>query len=48
MLNVVGRFMDTTPRKKFQRWITLEGLAWGDVYPKFTNLAIIGEFELDI
>lgn len=43
MFNVVGRFTDTTPRKKFQRWITLQGLSWGDVYPKFTNLAVIGK-----
>lgn len=45
MFNVVGRFMDVTPRRKYERWIALEGLSWGDVYPKMTLLAVIGEYN---
>ena len=42
MFTVVGRFLDKSPRKMFKRYITLAGLGWGSLYPKFGNLAIIG------
>ncbi|KAG0645729.1 hypothetical protein D0Z07_7775 [Hyphodiscus hymeniophilus] len=38
---VVGKFLDKSPRKLFKRYITLAGLGWGSLYPKFGNLAII-------
>lgn len=41
---ILGRFLDNSPRKKFERLTTLEGLGWGSIYPKFTNLAVIGRF----
>jgi hypothetical protein len=42
MLSVVGKFLDKSPRKMFKRFITLSGLGWGSMYPKFGNLGIIG------
>jgi calcium permeable stress-gated cation channel len=41
MINVLGKFLDKTPRKQYNRWMTLAGLGWGSVYPKFTNLGVI-------
>lgn len=42
MLTVVGKFLDKSPRKMFNRYIKLTGLGWGSLYPKVGNLAIIG------
>ncbi|GAW26635.1 putative duf221 domain-containing protein [Rosellinia necatrix] len=33
--------VDETPRQKFKRYTTMKGIAWGKVYPKFANFAII-------
>ncbi|KAI0466519.1 hypothetical protein F4859DRAFT_297544 [Xylaria cf. heliscus] len=33
--------VDETPRQKFNRYINMKGIAWGKVFPKFTNFAII-------
>ncbi|KAG9552859.1 DUF221-domain-containing protein, partial [Aureobasidium melanogenum] len=41
MFNVLSPFLDTTPRRKFERFVTLTGLSWGDTYPKFTLFAVI-------
>ncbi|KAK5019051.1 phosphate metabolism protein 7, partial [Cryomyces antarcticus] len=41
MFSFLGKILDRTPRKKYNRWITLAGLSWGDTYPRFTNLAVI-------
>jgi len=41
VFNVLSPFLDTTPRRKFERFITLTGLSWGDTYPKFTLFAVI-------
>ncbi|KFA80386.1 hypothetical protein S40288_09852 [Stachybotrys chartarum IBT 40288] len=38
---VLGKFLDKTPRKIFNRYIQLAGVKWGPLYPKFTNLGII-------
>lgn len=42
IFNIASPYLDTSPRKKFERWITLSGLSWGDTYPKFTLFAVIG------
>lgn len=42
MSKVVGRLLDTTPRKKYERHMSLTGIGWGSEYPKFTNLGVIG------
>ncbi|TIA19856.1 DUF221-domain-containing protein [Aureobasidium pullulans] len=41
IFNIVSPFLDTTPRRKFERFVTLTGLSWGDTYPKFTLFAVI-------
>ncbi|KAJ8129666.1 hypothetical protein O1611_g3963 [Lasiodiplodia mahajangana] len=33
--------VDETPRQKFSRYTSMKGIAWGKVFPKFTNFAII-------
>ncbi|KAI0112565.1 hypothetical protein GGR51DRAFT_507492 [Nemania sp. FL0031] len=33
--------VDETPRQKFSRFTSMKGIAWGKVFPKFTNFAII-------
>ncbi|KAI9796523.1 MAG: hypothetical protein M1825_000611, partial [Sarcosagium campestre] len=38
---VLGRLLDSTPRKIYKRWSTLSGLGWGTVFPLFTNMAVI-------
>lgn len=42
---VLGRLLDTTPRKKYNRYFKLVGLGWGSLYPKFTNLGVIGKYN---
>lgn len=34
-------FIYKTPRDKYNQYIGLKGIAWGKVYPKFTNFVII-------
>jgi hypothetical protein len=46
MFTVVGKFLDKSPRKMFNRYIKLSGQGWGSLYPKFGNLAIIGTSPL--
>lgn len=41
MINFVGKFLDKTPRKQYNRWMALVGLGWGSEYPKYTNLGVI-------
>lgn len=43
MLTFVGKFLDSSPRKLFTRYMTLAGLGWGALYPQFGNLGIIGK-----
>ncbi|KAI9728060.1 MAG: hypothetical protein M1834_007874 [Cirrosporium novae-zelandiae] len=38
---VLGKLLDSTPRKMYQRWANLSGLGWGTVYPVWTNLCVI-------
>lgn len=42
---ILGKFLDTTPRKIYTRWSSLAGLGWGTVYPAFTLLAVIGKIH---
>ncbi|KIX02981.1 uncharacterized protein Z518_06531 [Rhinocladiella mackenziei CBS 650.93] len=41
MYTLVGKFLDKTPRKRYNRFINIAGLGWGSSYPKFTNLGVI-------
>jgi calcium permeable stress-gated cation channel len=45
MFNVVGRILDKSPRKMYKRYISLSGTGWGSVYPKWTNLTVIGMYN---
>jgi len=42
---IVGKLLsyilDSTPRKKWNRWTKLSGLGWGTVFPVFTNIVVI-------
>ncbi|KAK3686349.1 phosphate metabolism protein 7 [Vermiconidia calcicola] len=38
---ILGKFIDKTPRKMYNRYTQLGGLGWGSLYPKFTNLGVI-------
>ncbi|TVY28372.1 putative membrane protein, partial [Lachnellula hyalina] len=41
VMTVVAKFLDKSPRKMFKRYMTLGGLGWGSLYPKFGNMGII-------
>ncbi|KAK6860523.1 hypothetical protein PG995_004159 [Apiospora arundinis] len=38
---IYDRLFDKTPRQKFNRFTSMKGIAWGKVFPKFANFAII-------
>lgn len=38
---LLGMFLDTTPRKKFNRYLGLSGLQWGSIFPVYTNIGVI-------
>lgn len=44
MLTIGGKILDKSPRKMYNRYITLAGLGWGSLYPKFGCLGVIGKF----
>ena len=39
---VYDRVFDKTPRAKYSRYTNMKGVSFGSLYPKFTNMAIIG------
>lgn len=39
---LLGKFLDTTPRKMYKRWSSLAGLGWGTLYPVYSLLVVIG------
>ncbi|KAL8830845.1 MAG: hypothetical protein Q9170_005553 [Blastenia crenularia] len=41
LFKLLGKFLDTTPRKLYKRWSTLSALGWGTVFPVYTNLTVI-------
>ncbi|KAL8667993.1 MAG: hypothetical protein Q9168_007139 [Polycauliona sp. 1 TL-2023] len=41
IFKLLGKFLDTTPRKMYKRWSTLSALGWGTVFPVYTNLTVI-------
>ncbi|KAI1087992.1 DUF221-domain-containing protein [Rostrohypoxylon terebratum] len=38
---ICGYLFDKTPRQKFNRYTSMKGIAWGKLFPKFANFAII-------
>lgn len=43
LYKILGKFLDSTPRKMYKRFSTLSGLGWGTVFPIYTLLTVIGE-----
>ncbi|KAL8654494.1 MAG: hypothetical protein Q9210_001468 [Variospora velana] len=41
LFRILGKILDTTPRKMYKRWSTLSALGWGTVFPVYTNLTVI-------
>ncbi|KAJ5599776.1 hypothetical protein N7450_000843 [Penicillium hetheringtonii] len=39
---LLGKFLDNTPRKMYNRWSSLAGLGWGTLYPVYSLLVVIG------
>jgi hypothetical protein len=39
----IDKFFDKTPRQKYNSHITLKGMAWGKLFPKYGNFVIIGK-----
>ncbi|KAK5121258.1 hypothetical protein LTR85_005424 [Meristemomyces frigidus] len=37
----LGKILDKTPKKMYNRYVTLSGIGWGSFYPKYTNLGVI-------
>ena len=46
LYKVLGKFLDKTPRKMYNRYIKIAALGWGSIYPKFTLLGVIGKRDL--
>ncbi|EER36892.1 DUF221 domain-containing protein [Histoplasma capsulatum H143] len=40
-------FFDTTPRKLYERWTSMNGLRWATVFPVFTNMVVIAHISLN-
>lgn len=40
---VLGRILDKSPRKMFNRYIKLAGQGWGALLPRIGNIAVIGK-----
>ena len=40
---VLPMLLDKTPRKKYNRYLGLSGIAWGSTFPIYTLLAAIGK-----
>jgi hypothetical protein len=38
----MSTFFDRSPRHLYQRWASLSGISWGNVFPVFTNMGVIG------
>lgn len=37
----LAKFLDNTPRKIYNRYVNVDGLKWGSVYPVYANLGVI-------
>ena len=44
LYHLLGKFLDKTPRKMYNRYLKLPSMSWGKTYPVYTNLAVIGTF----
>jgi len=37
------KFWDKTPRQKYNTYISMRGMSWGKLFPKYGNFVIIGK-----
>ena len=44
LYRILGKFLDSTPRKMYKRFSSLSGLGWGTVFPVYTLFTVIGEW----
>ncbi|KAF7588892.1 hypothetical protein BBP40_005042 [Aspergillus hancockii] len=38
----ITTFFDRSPRRLYERWSALSGISWGNIFPVFTNMGVIG------
>lgn len=38
----IATFFDHSPRNLYQRWAAVSSISWGNVFPVFTNMGVIG------
>ena len=43
VFKLLGKFLDSTPRKMYKRWAGLSALSWGTVFPLYELLIVIGK-----
>ena len=43
LYKLLGKFLDSTPRKMYKRFSSLSGLGWGTIFPVYTLLTVIGK-----
>ena len=43
---ILGKFLDKTPRKMYNRYVKIAGIGWGSIYPQFSLIGVIGKFLL--
>lgn len=46
LFKFVTTFFAYSPRRLFRRWAQLGSLSWGNVFPVFTNMGVIGKLSL--
>lgn len=44
IFRILGKLLDNTPRKMYNRFSTLGSLGWGTVFPIYTNLLVISKY----
>jgi hypothetical protein len=42
VFKIITTFFDGSPRRLYERWAALSGVSWGNVFPVFTNMGVIG------
>ena len=47
LFKLLGKFLDTTPRKQYKRFSSLAGLGWGTVFPIYTLFLVISKYHVN-
>lgn len=40
---ILGKFLDSSPRKIYNRWASLAGMSWGTMLPPLSLIAVVGK-----